>query len=192
MQEAGFYDDWQAILDEKNNNSFIVPIRDATYGIPIVPEGSNILVTPDTYAVVFGVIHSETINTAYSEVTVGVENVLTGVVLQTIAFNEDPKLIGSAHRYLGGDSAAAQRVAAAVGAESADPSLLYAVDIKVEGGCSDPAQAAYCFEIEDKYAHKKVAIMLLGTRSYAVQATGLGPDANATVPAQMLIFTKES
>lgn len=180
---TGFYDDWDAILNNPNNNSFIIPIRDATYGIPVIPEGTDLSIKQDTFAVVSGVIHTETIQTAYSEVSVALENYITGTVLDTIAFEESAALKGSAMRYLDKGSTTYQEAVAA----GVDPSLLYAVDIRPPGACNAD-EAAYCFELSQKVINRKTAAMILGTRTYSVKATGLGPDANTTTTAQLQAF----
>lgn len=180
---TGFYDDWSTILDNPSNASFIIPIRDATYGIPIIPQGSDVSIKEDTYAVVTGVIHTETIQTAYSEVSVAIENYITGVILDTIAFEENEDLKGTALRYLDKDSAAYKEAVAA----GVNPSLLYAVDIRPPGACNAD-EAAYCFEVSEKEINRKTVAMILGTRSYSVKATGVGPDANTTTKAQLQAF----
>ena len=128
---TGYYDDWNSILDYPSNNSFIIPIRDATYGLPIIPEGTDLSISPETYAVVTGVIHTETMQTAYSEVSVGILNYVTGAVLGTISFEENRNLNGSALRYLDTKSPLVMDAAAS----GADPSNLYAVDIRAPGAC---------------------------------------------------------
>ena len=52
----GFYDDWAQVLALKNNDSFVVGTRDATYGLPMVVSGDDVVLTTGSRAVVFGVI----------------------------------------------------------------------------------------------------------------------------------------
>jgi hypothetical protein len=86
-------------------------------------------------------------------------------------------------RYLDKDSAAYKEAVAA----GVNPSLLYAVDIRPPGACNAD-EAAYCFEVSEKEINRKTVAMILGTRSYSVKATGVGPDANTTTKAQLQAF----
>ncbi len=184
---TGFYDDWDSILHNPSNNSFIIPIRDSTYGIPIIPKGSDVSIHPDTYAVITGVIHTETIHAVYSEVSVALENFLTNVVLGTIAFEENEDLKGSALRYFDSESLSVKEAVAA----GVDPSLLYAVDIRAPGACKEE-EAAFCFELDDQYIRHKYLAMILGSRTYSLKATGVGPPANSTTSALLQVFKKEA
>ena len=172
----GFYDDWAQVLALKNNDSFVVGTRDATYGLPMVVSGDDVVLTTGSRAVVFGVIKTgeKSLKLRYSQVNLALENWLTGNVLDTMSFMEDETLKGSAQRYM---------------SNQGDDSLLYAVDFRQAGECGEQEEA-YCLEFDNKVVHRVTIAMILGSRMYQQLDTGLGPPANTTIAAHALYFQK--
>jgi hypothetical protein len=67
----GFYDDWNESLAEESN-TFILPTRDSTYGLPNGKLPSDFKLTDRTVAVLIGVNHEAALNASYSSVGVDV------------------------------------------------------------------------------------------------------------------------
>lgn len=172
----GYYDDWGQVLELKNNDSFVVGTRDATYGLPEIAKGDNVVLTETSRAVVFGVIKSgeESLNLRYSQANLALLNWITGRVLDTLTFMEDDTLKGSAQRYM---------------SDQGDDSLLYAVDYRQPGQCDDEDKA-FCIEFGSTDVKRATISMILGVRMYQQIETGLGPPANTTIAAKALYFQK--
>ena len=179
LTEEGYYDDWDFILERKDNSSFVVPTRDATYGLPLCLSDAACKLEKNTAAVVVGVLHSAVLDAAYSSVGVSVMNVLTGMYSET-HWILDEGLVGSADRYLKNTSSLS---------EVSDS--LFAVDFLPSGKCSTrPSdQQQWCFEWDDiSFGKLNFPYIILGERIYAVSETGLGPPANTTIGSELLMF----
>ena len=96
-----YYDDWNQILDLKNNDSFVAGTRDSTYGIPSAQYNgsSNFfdITTSSTAGVLIGVNHFLVNNLAYNSVGLDLLSIHGGMYYETHWFlGED--LAGSAAR----------------------------------------------------------------------------------------------
>ena len=177
---TGYDDDWQTILDMKNNDSFIIPTRDAIYGLPEFNNSTaeNFLLTDKTHAVFVGVRHSEAMGASYSQPQLAVMKLSTGQMEQTLFFNdEDTK--GSSTQYFGSSET--------FPAEIQD--LFFAVDIKPVGQCNGKP---YCQEFDSKdYRNKYGALLLPGDRVYALSPTSIGPANDMILMSTLMIFTEQ-
>lgn len=178
---VGCYDDWDAVLAAKNNATFVVGTRDATYGTPIFPPDiSGFLLQPNTAAVIIGVQHTSVIGAAYSSVGLDLQSLSSGDVLETHWFL-DTDMIGSARRYLPADTPV----------EIADS--FYAIDMLPHGGCASVPEdeAKWCFEF-GPWTQATVAlkrpVLIAGERIYSLAATTVGPAANETLTSHVLVF----
>ena len=173
---VGCYDDWDAVLASKSNATFVVGTRDATYGTPT----NGYLLQPTTAAVIIGVQHATVIGAAYSSVGLDLESAITGEVLETHWFL-DSDMIGSAKRYLPADTP--QDVSDA----------FFAIDMLPHGECSKvpEEEAKWCFEFgswTSMNIASKRPYLIPGERIYSVAETTVGPAANATLTAHVLVF----
>ena len=171
LTALGYYDDWDTILELKNNDSFVAGTRDATYGIPIGYFGHF---EKSTCGTLIGVNHKFVNNISYN--SVGLDLTSYGKYFETHWFL-DEDLYGSAVRYLGDDNMLAP--------------YLYAIDFYPPGGCdrsSTPKQ--WCVEFyPDNYDFKlRKLYPIIGERMYTLQETALGNPANLTCPAMWLQF----
>ena len=178
LKKEGFYDSWDAILAKKNNDSWILPTRDATYGNPIFQSDEGLLYTQRTAVVVIGVLHSKVIGAAYSSAGVDVISAKTGQVSSTQWFL-DADLEGSATRFF--DEATVN---------CSDAELLFAFEVLPPGGCRsvDSTTAKWCVEFNATAATVATPIVSGGERIYSLESTGIGPDADKTLAAHLLIF----
>lgn len=184
----GTYDDWTHVLQAKNNDTFVVPTRDATYGIPGVAvdgEGNTcgIAVSSKHIGVVFGLLHTETLQLLYSQISLAVFQVVKKNIVDTLSFETDARLKGSARRYLSNE------VLDAATKSGIDVDMLYAVDVKGPGVCGDAEIAAgTCIEWGEYSLAMVSPIAVLGERLYCSKATTVGPDASQTIASRMLSF----
>jgi hypothetical protein len=176
---TGFYDDWQTILDLKNNDSFIIPTRDAIYGVPTY-NSTNVIdfvLTDKTHAVFVGVRHTEAMAATYSQSQLAVMKFATGQMAQTLFFN-DKDTKGSSSQYFDKGKE--------VPSEMQD--LFFAVDIRPSGQCNG---SKYCQEFDEKdYRNVKGDLLLPGDRVYALSPTSIGPAKDMIIMSTLMIFTE--
>jgi hypothetical protein len=194
----GFYDDWNSILAMKNNASFIIPTRDALYGMPAwayTPDTdfSTITITDKTHAVFIGIRHSVTLGASYSQPQLAIQKFPSGKVTHTIAFNDD-EVVGSAERYFTGNSDVSKEL----------QSLFYAVDIRPVGQCEKYSSTfiseklngidTYCFEFfpqdSDNKLNLNTHLLFPGERIYALSSTTIGPATETTLMSELLVFSE--
>jgi hypothetical protein len=182
MQNVGTYDDWQMVLEAGNNDTFVLPSRDATYGT--VPPGVSCIpfVEPKNIGVIFGAIHTETLQLSYSSVSFAVLNGISKKILGTLAFVVDLDTYkGSALRYM------SEETIANIEASGGDPSNIYAVDIRGPGECSEVS--ATCMEYDESYCKGTgLRFGILGERMYASKITTIGPSSDQTLAARAVFF----
>lgn len=168
LTAEGYYDDWDVVLNRKNNDSFAAACRDAIYGLPISLESSSL--HSNTMAVVFGIIHSDVLNALYSSVGVDVTNSFANTFYETHWFY-DTQLQGSASRYFMNEQKAEH---------------FYAIDFFFPGGCSiEPS--AWCVEFNQS-SMRVTNKLALGERVYGIRDTSIGPYGYNVIPAKLLIF----
>ena len=184
----GSYDDWTEILHAANNQSFVLPTRDATYGMPFGAfdengDGCAIAASDKHVGVVFGVLHDETLQLSYSQISMAVLKLGVKKIAETLSFETGAQLKGSARRYL------SPEVLEAVAKDGIDADLLYAVDIKGPGACTSAEKSSgICLEWGDYSKATLPPIVILGERMYCSKATSVGPDATQTVASRMMSF----
>jgi len=168
----GFYDDWATILAQKSNASFVLPTRDALYGVPKTSLGAMF---QNATVSIWGALQPDA---AYHELMISFVD--TGLVksVQTLTLL-DADLAGSATRYL---QASAYETLA---------SSLFAVNVRLYGQCKG---AKYCVEVPEDLSRKTEAVasamLELGERVYCMKQTSIGPDAALTVLASMALFER--
>jgi hypothetical protein len=173
----GFYDDWDQVLALKSNDSFIVPDRDALYGIPVVNESNykSYILKKGMQLVVIGVIHQLSLSASYSSVGVDVISIATGKAKEVHWFI-DQDLVGSCERYLANPSEDEKLLLP----------YLFAFDIKGNGECQG---AKWCAEYSN--AHTSIldqTAFEIFERIYLLKETKVGPDTNSVVSAKLLVF----
>jgi hypothetical protein len=164
---AGFYDDWDDIIEMKGNSSFILSTRDALYGSPISSDVR--FVPPGTGGVAIGVIHRLTLGAAYNSVGVSVLDISTSAYIESHWFS-DVEIEGSAMRYLPNDPNA---------------KFMFAVDFMPPGMCNE---TKWCVEFNQTSYDTHTAKLILGERIYCLQDTMVGPPANKTVSVRLPLF----
>lgn len=164
----GFYDDWDVILANKNNDSFVLDTRDALYGSPIMSDMH--LVTPGCGAVAIGVIHQLAMDAAYNSVGVSTLDPDSSSYIESHWF-ADIDLEGSAARYLPNDDNAR---------------YMFAVDFMPPGMCGPDDQ--WCVEFNQTSYDLPKTRFVLGERVYCLQDTMIGPPADKTVSVRLPIF----
>lgn len=176
---TGTYDDWDAILAKKNNDSFVAGTRDAIYGTPSIPSLDalkSFVLKPNQAYVLFGIMHAKLMNASYSCAGLDVVNGLVSNGFSETHWFLDDQLEGSAHRYLDSDAADG----------------LYAVDFFAPGGCTNHATPQWCVEF-NATSYNSTSILspwlYLGERVYSVLETGIGPSANTTISSGVLFFS---
>lgn len=180
LTEEGYYDDWDVILERRNNDSFAVPTRDATYGLPVCLEDGACKLDSTTSAVVIGVLHKDVLNAAYNSVGVSVMNVLNSKYLET-HWIVDTDLRGSAERYLSGS-----------GIVDTDADSLFAIDFMPPGKCEGSSFPQWCVEFNATSMARVGVIpyLILGERVYAVGDTMIGPLASEMIGTELLVFSQ--
>ena len=172
--EEGYYDDWDVVLERKNNDSFAVPTRDAIYGLPVCLDDGECKLTESTGAVVIGVLHRDVLPALYNSVGVSVMNIYTGQYSES-HWLMDTDLFGSAHRYL----------------NDAVAGSLYAVDFMPPGKCKGVEEPQWCIEFNSSsmphIGHNPY--LILGERIYGVVETKVGPSENSTLGTELLVFS---
>ena len=187
LAEEGYYDDWDVVLERRNNDSFAVPTRDAIYGLPVCLSDGACKLESTTSAVVIGVLHRDVLQAAYNSVGVSVLNVRNNQYLET-HWITDSDLRGSAKRYL--DASASGRGSNAA-SSMANSDSLFAIDFRPPGKCEGSAYPQWCVEFqEDSLAQLGVVpYLILGERVYAAGETAIGPCVNETIGAELLVFS---
>lgn len=163
----GFYDDWDAILARKDNSTFILPTRDAIYGMPV--QGP----------VRFGQVAQATFlgirkpGATYHELMLEIYDMKAASMTTITLLDKD--MANSAERYL--------RSSSSVIDETDD--LLFAVDLRVQGAC---AGAKYCWELPEGVSPEN-AFVSLGERVYLDKTTKVGPPGTSLLSVG-LVFKK--
>ena len=141
---------------------------------------------PGTLAVVIGVVHSKFIGCAYSSVCIDIRSEI-GFDTHCIL---DSDLIGSADRYLMSPSTS---------------EYLFAIDIRPSEECitiitntsssssssrssSDYRNPLWCVGYNSSTIDLVPSTILIGERIYSGNVTYVGPSANTTISARLLIF----
>jgi hypothetical protein len=168
LTAEGFYDDWDVILAKENNDSYVAGTRDATYGVPTEMDAADRRLIQGTSAVLIGVIHDETIKSAYS--SVGLDVFLMGDYAETDWFLVRD-LVGSAERYRGNSS------------------YFFAIDFLPPGGCAYKGLQStnWCVDFNESSISLRSS-MWLGERIYSVFQTTIGSSANTTIGCKLLVF----
>lgn len=175
---AGFYDDWEDILDDKDNSSFILPTRDATYGIGYCSnqESYNCYLDEKTVAVLIGMLHTPLLNASYS--SVGLDVMLpSGTMLETHWLMDDD-LAGSADRYN-------------LDGTLRNTDMMFAIDFTPPGGCNSfQFNPKWCVEFNSStYAIDASMLMLFpGERIYSLSETMIGPSNTTAINSRVLIM----
>lgn len=184
LTTKGFYDDWDTIIADKNNNSYVVETRDATYGFPSLKDLSGCVLKHRTSAVLVGVNHRTLNDMSYNSVGLSVygfdnfNNEKKQLVALETHWFYDTQLLHSAERYLPDNKLA---------------KYLFAVDFMQPGECVGTAHPQWCVEFNESSIRplQQPAELLAGERMYSTTATGIGMAANISIPASVLIFTRQ-
>ncbi len=171
---TGFYDDWNQILSQSSNATFILPTRDGLYG---VPQASLGMYYENTTYTLIGALQP---SAAYHEVMISIFDIVQKKVAALITLL-DSDLQGSADRYLQSTPYA----------NSAAANALFAIDIRLYGQCRG---AAFCVELPKDNSPKvhgiSTTLLELGERVYALKETSIGADASLTILSTMISFQK--
>jgi hypothetical protein len=177
----GFYDDWAAVLDRKDNYSYILCDRDAVYGMQenyLEPFQWPRLADRTTKLVMIGVVHGPLLNASYSSFGIDLyDNKMTA--LQSLWFM-DSQLTGSAARYFSEETLQKNEEKR----ELVDH--LFAIDFTGPGGCAQSPTPQWCVEFAESSYPKP--LIRLGERVYGVAETTIGPCADTTIPSVALYF----
>jgi hypothetical protein len=171
---TGFYDDWDTILAMQSNDTFVIGVRDALYGLPAALPYTittpSMLYQQGSYAVAIGIQHVDVIGAAYNSVGVDVVNGY-GTIFSSQWFI-DSDLRGSASRYI-----------------SSNPQHenLFAIDFRPPNECND---SPFCVEFNYSSLRfdEQSFYLWICERVYSVEKTQVGPAYNKTIGARLLIF----
>jgi len=177
----GYYDDWDYMLSHPSNESFVAGTRDALYGLPKPLSEDSWFYEETCSGVIIGVLHEETQKASYASVGISLyRGALSvygqyGTVWTQWWLNDD--LRGSARRYIpdGGD----------------EVDLLFAIDILPPGHCSSAQQPKWCVEVNNTGLPEtslKRPYWGIAERIYSLNATGIGPSTDYTIPSEFLIY----
>lgn len=211
LTDFGYYDDWDQVLAQKNNLTYVAPTRDATYGVGQPTDLKTFGVHDHSAAVMIGVVHTNANGTAnvvaYSSAGVSLwdgwrcNSVIDCPSWRVNDYHQSQwlnhnQLLGSAQRYF--DKAGSPQV---------DPALasqLFAIDYLPGGACSSAAyskfHSSWCLEFSKDALRRfpkhpniplgrHTILPILGERMYSQESTDSGPAADEVLPARMLSFS---
>lgn len=178
---AGLYDDWEWVLEQKNNDTYMMPTRDALYGMGVCPEPRACQLKDGDAGVLMGVIHSEALDAAYYSVGLDVMDLDNGAFLETHWYL-DKDLVGSAERYFS---------EASLETNQAEVAALFAIDFLPPGGCAGAAHPQWCVEY-DTQSYAESRHLMISERIYSVTASQVGPAKEMVVTSSYVAMASSS